>query len=84
MHNIFVFIMEISCAVVIIYRAIQIGSRLDWNHWSGHPLQFIGNSLAYPLLAGGALGILLDRSGGFLLLLIGITFLMLSDRRRMG
>jgi hypothetical protein len=81
MYSPWVLCLEIICAAIILFRAIQIGSRLDWKRWSGHPLQFIGNSVAYPLLAGGALGILLDRNGGFLLLLVGIMFQMLSERR---
>lgn len=82
MHNVYVLGLEIICASIILFRAIQIGTRLDWKHWTGHPLQFIGNSIAYPLLAGGAVGILLDRKAGFLLLLVGIMFQMLSERRR--
>jgi hypothetical protein len=82
MHNFFILGVEIICATIILFRAIQVGARLDWHKWSGHPLQFVGYSLAYPLLAGGALGILLDRNGGFLLLLVGIMFQLLSERRR--
>jgi len=81
MHNLFVLGLEIVCASIILFRAIQVGTRLDWKRWSGHPLQFIGNSIAYPLLAGGAVGVLLDRKIGFLLLLVGIMFQMISERR---
>lgn len=81
MFSPFILLVEVFCASIILLRAIQIGSRLDWKHWSGHPLRFIGNSIAYPLLAGGALGILFERNSGFLLLLIGIMFQMLSERR---
>ncbi len=82
MYNAYVFILEIFCASVILFRSIQIAARLDWKLWQGHPLQFVGNSIGYPLLTGGALGILLDRKAGFLLLLVGIMLLVISDRRR--
>jgi len=81
MHNIF-FGVEVLCAAIIVFRSIQIGSQIRWKDWAGHPLQFIGNSVGYPMLAGGAFGILLDRHGGFMLLLVGISLLILSERRR--
>ncbi len=82
MHSPFIIGVEIFCAAIILFRSIQIAARLDWKSWKGHPLQFVGNSICYPFLAGGALGILLDRKGGFILLLIGIMLLILTDRRR--
>jgi len=82
MYNPFILGVEIVCSSIILFRSIQIGSRLDWKTWNGHPLQFIGNSLAYPLLAGGSIGVILDRSGGFVLLLLGVMLLIVSDRRR--
>lgn len=82
MHSSFIIGVEIFCAAIILFRAIQIASQLDWRNWKGHPLQFVGNSLCYPLLAGGSLGILLNRNGGFVLLLLGIMLMILSDRRR--
>ncbi len=81
MHN-FIFGVEIFCAAIILFRSIQIAASLDWKEWKGHPLQFIGHSICYPFLAGGSLYILLDRKGGFILLLVGIMLLMVSDRRR--
>jgi len=81
MHD-FVFGLEILAAAVILLRSIQIGSMLAWKEWSGHPLQFIGKSICYPLMAGGAAGILFERHWGYLLLLIGVMILMLSERRR--
>ena len=80
MHN-FIFGVEIFCAAIILFRSIQIAARLDWKEWKGHPLQFIGHSICYPFLAGGSLCILLERKGGFILLLAGIMLLMVSDRR---
>lgn len=82
MHSTFIFTLEIVCAAVILFRSIQIAAHLDWKNWKGHPLQFIGNSICYPFLAGGALGILLDRTGGYILLLIGVMLMILSERRR--
>jgi hypothetical protein len=82
MHSNFYLGVALICAAVILFRSIQIAAHLDWKQWKGHPLQFIGNSIAYPFLAGGSLCVLLERRGGFLLLLIGVMFLMLSDRRR--
>lgn len=82
MDSIFIIGIEIICASIILFRSIQIAARLDWGTWKGHPLQFIGNSIAYPLWAGGSIGILLDRNWGFILLLIGVTLLILADRRR--
>lgn len=82
MHSPFIIGVEIFCAAIILFRAIQIAYQLDWKSWKGHPLQFVGNSLCYPLLAGGSLEILLNRNGGFVLLLLGIMLMILSDRRR--
>jgi hypothetical protein len=82
MYSSFVIGIEIICASVILFRSIQIAARLDWETWKGHPLQFVGNSICYPLLAGGSIGILLERKGGFILLLVGIMLLILIDRRR--
>lgn len=82
MHSPFIIGVEIICASVILFRSIQIAARLDWDSWKGHPLQFVGNTICYPLLAGGSVGILLDRKGGFILLLVGIMLMILTDRRR--
>lgn len=82
MYNHFIFGVEVFASAIILLRACQLGSQLAWNEWKGHPLQFIGISAAYPLLVGGAIGILLDRQGGYVLLLLGVMLLILSDRRR--
>jgi hypothetical protein len=81
MHNVILGI-EVVCATIILSRSIQIAAHIDWRQWKGHPLQFIGNSIAYPFLVGGSLCVLLERHGAFLLLLVGVMLLMLSDRRR--
>ncbi len=52
MHSPFILGVEIFCASIILFRAIQLAARLDRKDWKGHPLQFIGNSICYPFLAG--------------------------------
>jgi len=82
MYNQFIFGLEIASAAVILLRSAQLGSHITLNDWRGHPLQFVSLSIAYPLLIGGAIGVLLNRQAGFVLVLIGVAFLILSDRRR--
>jgi hypothetical protein len=60
---------------------VKIASRISLKEWVGHPLQFIGTSVAYPLLAGGAFGVLFERHAGYVLLSIGVALLLLADRR---
>jgi len=82
MHNSFVFCVEIVCAAVILFRSIQIASLITWRDWRGHPLQFIGLTISYPFLVGGALSVLLNRDPGVPLLLVGMMLYFLSERRR--
>ncbi len=82
MYNGYILTIEILCSTIIIFRSIQIAVSLDFEQWKGHPLKFIGNSIAYPFLMGGSLFIILNRGGGFILLLVGVMLLMMSDRRR--
>lgn len=82
MHNAYVLILEVVCVSIILMRAIQIGSQIAWKDWRGHPLQFIGLTISYPLLVGGSLSVLLNRDQGFPLLLVGMMLYFLSDRRR--
>lgn len=82
MHNSFIYYLEIACIIVILFRAIQIGSRLTWDDWDGHKLQFVGFAVSYPLLLGGSLSVLFHREAGAPLLLSGMMIYFLSERRR--
>jgi hypothetical protein len=82
MYNHISFAVQVISAAVILVRTIQLGSHLTWSEWKGHPLQFIGMTLAYPMLMGGAVGFLLSREEGFTFLIAGVALVILSDRRR--
>lgn len=82
MYNSFIHYLEIVCIIVILFRAFQIGSHVEWDEWNGHKLQFIGFAISYPLLLGGALSILFHREAGGPLLLSGMMIYLLSERRR--
>lgn len=82
MVNSFIFVLEILCALTIIFRAIWISAFIDWKYYSDYPLQYFGNVAGFSFLTCGAIGILFDHKSGFLFLLLGITFQLLSEPRR--
>ncbi len=72
---------EVACAFIILYRTIFVGHKLSPKEWTGHPLQFIGLSVAYPLMTIGAIGKVLGTVYADVLLLLGITLFFCCERR---
>lgn len=72
---------EMIAAVVILTRCVCIASTHSRKTWEGHPLAFIGIATGYPLLVGGAIGMLLGWTASPWLLLFGVAIVILADRR---
>lgn len=68
-------------ASVVLMHCICVASQLSRKEWGGHPLQFIGLSVSYPLIGGGALGAALGWPHAIWILLFGMAGLFLFDRR---
>ena len=74
-------IILILAAVVVIVHCTCIIAKLSPRNWSGHRLEFIGLSLAYSFMAGGAVGTALGWHYGPVILLLASAGKVLFDRR---
>lgn len=74
-------ILTLLAASIVLMRCICVASQLSRKEWGGHPLQFIGLSVSYPLIGGGALGTALGWHHATFILLFGMAGLILFDRR---
>lgn len=79
--NTLIFAVSMSAAAVVVMRCVCVAAHLSRKSWSGHLLQFVGITLSYALIAGGAIGVALHWHSGSTLLLIGMSGWILFDRR---
>lgn len=68
-------------ALIIMMRCVCIAANTSRAEFDGHPLTFVGISIGYPLLGGGAVGVALGWQHAPIAMLIGMAVLVLSDRR---
>lgn len=74
-------ILLIIAAGVVLFRATCIAAHFDRKKWVGPKWRFAGIAIAYALLAGGALGVAVNRPMGPTLLLVGVALMFVADRR---
>ena len=67
--------------LVVLVRVVCVASKLSRKAWSGHQWEFVGLSLSYSLVAGGALAVCMYWHDGSALLLYGVAGWILFDRR---
>lgn len=79
--NTLLFAVSLAAAVVVVMRSVCVAAHLSRKSWSGHLLQFVGLTLSYAFIAGGAIGTALAWPSGATLLLLGMSGWILFDRR---
>lgn len=67
--------------IIIMLRCFKLVADLSHKKWPGHRLQFTGLALAYSIIPGGALGLLLSWPPAPFYLLAGVVGVVLFDRR---
>ena len=79
--NALMMIFILLSAGVVLVRCIHVITHLDRHEWDGHPLQFVGLSASYSLLAGGAVAVVFGTEYASALMLAGISGRIVFDRR---
>lgn len=74
------FILILAAGVVMLHCTCIMVS-LSPRNWTGHRMEFFGLSLAYSLMAGGAVGTALGWHYGPVILLLALAGKVLFDRR---
>lgn len=71
----------IAAVIIIMLRCFKLVAELSHKEWPGQRLQFTGLALAYSIIPGGALGLLLGWPPAPFYLLAGVVGVVVFDRR---
>jgi hypothetical protein len=74
-------IISLLAAGIIMLHVINLVSKFNHETWLGHKAQFAALAAAYACLAGGAVGAAVGYPHADLLLAIGVSGILLFDRR---
>lgn len=74
-------VMMIISAGVVMFRCIYVIAHFDKRSWTGQKAKMMGLTLAYALVGGGVIGVVLGYLPGMKMLVIGIAGLIFFDRR---
>lgn len=80
--GLFLILFELLCAGIVVVRCVCVAARMSRREFTGHPLQFLGTTLGYTFIAGGAVGMVLQLGAAQWLLLAGVALWIIFDRRR--
>lgn len=71
-------------ALLVVARCVCITGAINKKNWAGHPVQFICFALGIALTGAGATATALHCANGSNMLLTGIAFWLVFDRRKYG